>query len=980
MPALDEASLRRAASWQDFKEAQALLAAGAVVSSEITHDGWRGSVKQGNRVLRITVIARTPTWFDAKCPCPANQREGNFCPHAIAAGLHLLAPPHAKAKPAPADAMPNMAWSIRFLGPWQETLRKGRLSASVSHAERAPGDSDSRLTSWLIAQNAVSRPPVQLSLTTTNLPGFLAAIDGHPHITDDNGAITLDSEAQVILDDCTKNGDTVQLTPSQQEIEKIGPSFWKISPAGLSRIGNSRAIAQNSPILTTLSQGEQVGIPLVQFLRDLDLLQTDLDFSASEWFQSLHFIPAKPDFQLSVIGSSSIIQADLNISYTRNDLPCLEGSTVFTTNPREETKARSTHPLANGTFTASDPDTIRAFLTGSLAAFPASWKLDLAPTVLKLSSSYLFVTPKIQIVSSGDDWLDFELEFETDSGSPIPAVEIRRLLRSKGSATQTMNGKRVILSDDIENLIDPLFEELDLYQENGRYTAKNASALIILEIIKNDHNKLTERYLEKNLYPSISPIIDSTLRPYQRQGLTWLIDRLNRFGGALLADDMGLGKTLQTISYIENLFTTCSHSGPALVIATTSLLGNWLAEFKRFAPDRRVITLHGAGRDKLRGEIRPDDVILTTYGTLARDLAWHLRQEYLVAVIDEASLIRNPDTDHSKAVAKLNAAKRIALTGTPVENSARDLWSIFRFIQPGWLDSRGHFKDRYETPLSSPETAPRTATLLRLKTSPFVLRRTKSEVAPELPSKIAIDEFCELSKDQLATYRDLLAIGRRRIEEIRDSGQEAAARMQALTTLLRLRQTCCDLALLDPGKLRSLPISRRSAKLERLLEIAGQTIASGSKLLVFSQFQKQLVEIESALGDSGISSLRLDGQTRNRQELVDCFQSGSGPPVFLISLKAGGYGLNLTAADVVIHFDPWWNPAAEAQATDRAHRIGQTKPVTVFRLLTRGTVEEKVVRLQTRKKALADSLDESSSSTGSAASWTTAELERLLSE
>ena len=202
--------------------------------------------------------------------------------------------------------------------------------------------------------------------------------------------------------------------------------------------------------------------------------------------------------------------------------------------------------------------------------------------------------------------------------------------------------------------------------------------------------------------------------------------------------------------------------------------------------------------------------------------------------------------------------------------------------------------------------------------------------------------------------------------------------MQTLTTLLRLRQTCCDLALLDSEKLRALPIQRRSAKLERLLEIAEQSIASGSKILVFSQFQKQLLEIESALGAAGILSLRLDGQTRNRQELVDRFQTDSGPPVFLISLKAGGYGLNLTAADIVIHFDPWWNPAAEAQATDRAHRIGQTKPVTVFRFLTKGTVEEKVVHLQTSKKALADSLDESSAVAGDAPAWTSDELEKLL--
>jgi hypothetical protein len=978
MPDFDESSLRKAASWQDFKEAQGLLAAGAVTSSEKTDDGWHGSVKQGKRMLRTSVIARTPTWFDAKCPCPANQREGKFCPHAIATGLHLLSPPPAQGKSAPANAMPDIAWSICVQGQWQQTLGKARLSASVSRSDRAPTEADSRLTAWLVAHNAVSRPPVQLSLSATNLSDFLACIDGHPDITAHNSDITVDSGAQITLEDCTQSGDMVLLIPSRQEIAKIGQSLWKISASGLSRIGNAQPAAQIAPVLKELSEGEQVRMAMGQFLRDLDLLQADLDFSSSEWFQSLHFIPEKPDFQLSVTGSVSKIQAVLHVSYPRNDLPRLEGSKVFTHNPKEENRARSTHPLVNGTFTASDPDTIRSFLTGSIKAFPDYWKRDLAPAVLKLCSSYVFVTPRIEIVSSGDDWLDFELNFETDSGSPVSAAEIRRLIRSNGSEAQVMDGKRIILSDDIENLIEPLFEDLDINQENGRFTAKKASVIIIQELHKKNHIRNNISGLNDFAKSNFPAAIHDILRPYQAQGAGWLIDRLNRFGGALLADDMGLGKTLQTIACVENMFTTCSHPSPVLVVVTTSLLGNWLAEFKRFAPDRRVITLHGADRDKLREEILPDDVVLTTYGTLARDLAWHLRQEYSIAVIDEASLIRNPDTDHSKAVAKLNAARRIALSGTPVENSARDLWSIFRFIQPGWLGSRSHFKERYETPLSAPETAQRTATLLRLKTSPFVLRRTKSEVAPELPSKIQINEFIELSKDQAATYRELLAAGRRRIEEIRDSGQEAAARMQTLTTLLRLRQTCCDLALLDSEKLRALPVARRSAKLERLLQIAEQSIASGSKILVFSQFQKQLVEIESALGEAGIFSLRLDGKTRNRQKLVDRFQAASGPPVFLISLKAGGYGLNLTAADVVIHFDPWWNPAAEAQATDRAHRIGQTKPVTVFRFLTRGTVEEKVVHLQSTKKALADSLDESSTNAGDAPAWTSDELESLL--
>jgi SNF2 family DNA or RNA helicase len=265
---------------------------------------------------------------------------------------------------------------------------------------------------------------------------------------------------------------------------------------------------------------------------------------------------------------------------------------------------------------------------------------------------------------------------------------------------------------------------------------------------------------------------------------------------------------------------------------------------------------------------------------------------------------------------------------------------------------------------------------LRLKVSPFLLRRTKEQVAPELPSKIVIDEFCDLSPDQTAVYRELLIEGRKRVETMSDSGNQGAARMRMLTALLRLRQTCCDLALLGNDRLNQLLTTRRSAKLQRLLELLEEAINGDHRILVFSQFQKQLLEIEKCVSERGWSSLRLDGQTRNRQALVDRFQSPDGPPVFLISLKAGGYGLNLTAADTVIHFDPWWNPAAEAQATDRAHRIGQTRPVTVYRLLTRGTVEEKVVRLQAGKRELAGAIDESGS--GDAVGWSDQDLEALL--
>ncbi|MDP4884328.1 MAG: SNF2 family helicase, partial [Opitutales bacterium] len=975
MPTFDEAAIRKAATWQDFKEAQGLLNIGAVIDSEKTRDGWKGSVKSGKRVFRPTVTARTATWLDATCPCPANQREGRFCPHAIAAGLHLInpqptkspekttrAPAHQVTTTKPAqNPIPEISWAIRFQGDWQKSLTRGHAAISLISSDSPSTPADSRITAWLLSQKVTSPPPIQLALNPQTLPTFLTLLEAHPSITTSDAPLSIETGAQLHLADCSLTGEYIRLTPSAETTASIDSSSWKISPNSLAKIGSTPPPAAIAPTLALLAAGKPCRLPLAAFLTHLDSLQSHLDFSASEWFESLQFIPATPEIELTLTGSERQLTATLSTSYSQA-LPSLENHRILTKNPTAETEAlhhgaRLFKPLSNGSLGLTTPEQIQHFLTQTLPHLPKSWKTTLSPALEKLASSYVFISPHIEILDSSHNSLNFNLSYRSNNGTDIPAAEIRRLLRSGAATSYKHRDKQLIISKDIHNLIDPLFEDLELEQQSGSYTASKASAEVIREIASNLRNSVNPE--EKSTFPQLIhiPEIEATLRPYQAKGFSWLVDRLDKFQGALLADDMGLGKTIQTIACIEHFFASYSQSSteprPALIVVTTSLLGNWRAEFNRFAPDRRIITLHGAKRDALREQIRPTDVVLTTYATLARDLAYHLRQEYSIAVIDEASLIRNPDTDHSKAVARLNATRRIALTGTPVENSARDLWSIFRFIQPGWLGTKKDFQDRYEIPLKDPETSPRASTLLRLKTSPFTLRRTKSEVAPELPSKIHIDEYCTLSKDQLTTYRELQKEGLRKIEDIRASGQKAAARMQTLTTLLRLRQTCGDLALLGSEKLATLPIPRRSAKLERLLEITENAIASGSRILVFSQFAKQLLEIESALTAVGIPSLRLDGSTRDRQSLVDRFQSPDGSPLFLISLKAGGYGLNLTAADIVVHFDPWWNPAAEAQATDRAHRIGQTKPVTVFRLLTRNTVEEKVTRLQSSKKALA---------------------------
>jgi SNF2 family DNA or RNA helicase len=312
-------------------------------------------------------------------------------------------------------------------------------------------------------------------------------------------------------------------------------------------------------------------------------------------------------------------------------------------------------------------------------------------------------------------------------------------------------------------------------------------------------------------------------------------------------------------------------------------------------------------------------------------------------VLDEAQHIKNPDSQNAKAACALAAQSRFILTGTPVENSLRDLWSLFEFLLPGYLGSRQDFKDRYETPLLNGERGAVWQRLSR-RLEPYLMRRRKQEILAELPDKIEQVIEVELSPEQKTAYTQLQQAARAQIDELRDQSS-GAARMRVLTALLRLRQVCCDLRLLGAQ-------DASSSKLNALLELVGETIDGGHRALIFSQFTAMLDIIAGALEEAGISFCRLDGSTRNRKEVVDRFQNDERIPLFLISLKAGGVGLNLTAADTVIHFDPWWNPAVEAQATDRAHRIGQQRIVTSIKLIARDTVEERVLRMQERKREL----------------------------
>ena len=420
------------------------------------------------------------------------------------------------------------------------------------------------------------------------------------------------------------------------------------------------------------------------------------------------------------------------------------------------------------------------------------------------------------------------------------------------------------------------------------------------------------------------------LRGYQRGGVDWM-GFLSRAGlGGVLADDMGLGKTLQAL---------CGMRGRTLVVAPTSVLHNWASEAERFRPGLKVCVYHGLQR-RLDAEA---DLTITTYGVLRLDIESLSSIQWGTAILDEAQAIKNPTSQVAQAAFRLPADFRLTLTGTPVENRLDELWSQFHYVNPGLLGGRRDFQERYAKPIAVGEAG--SAERLRERIRPFVLRRMKEEVAPELPARTDMVLRCTLSADERLTYDTVRAASRDKV--VRELGQGGNV-LAALEALLRMRQAACHPALV-PGQ-----EAESSSKVRLLLESLEQGVAEGHKALVFSQWTSLLDLVEPHLRARGVDFVRLDGSTRKRGEVVARFQSDDGPPVFLISLKAGGTGLNLTAADHVYLLDPWWNPAVEEQAADRAHRIGQDKPVFVYRLVADDTVEERILALQERKRALAD--------------------------
>ena len=443
--------------------------------------------------------------------------------------------------------------------------------------------------------------------------------------------------------------------------------------------------------------------------------------------------------------------------------------------------------------------------------------------------------------------------------------------------------------------------------------------------------------------------VNANLRAYQLDGIAWL-GFLAEYGfNGILADDMGLGKTLQTLAHIQLERDNKRLVQPTLIVAPTSLLGNWKREAERFTPGLSTLIWHGSQRKLGDLTANPVDIVITSYALVTRDIVLLSQQKFGCVVLDEAQAIKNPTAKVTQALKTLNVPRRICLTGTPLENHLGELWSQFDFLMPGFLGSRKHFNRYFRTPIENHGSSDRQQRLSAL-IRPFLLRRRKEQVATELPPKTEIVREVALDPEQARLYESIRVSMEQRVRALLAERGLARSHIEMLDALLKLRQTCCHPALVKLDSARGV---QASAKTDLLMSMLDELISEGKKILLFSQFTEMLGLIEVELNRRNIRYVKLTGRTRKRDDVIDSFQHGD-VPLFLISLKAGGTGLNLTAADTVIHYDPWWNPAVENQASDRAHRIGQNKPVFIYKLVASNTVEEKIMAMQAQKQLLAD--------------------------
>ncbi len=947
---ITERFLSEAGGWQALKEARGMHAAGRVLAATYAPPLLEGRVREGQGELKTGLRILGPSKVENLCSCRTARRDGMICAHALAVGLEWLKPrPAAVAAPVPvvesgprfAEEGEPMELQVVLPGNFAVAWERGQVTIGAEAVLAGRRVLLSALDPAKTYACAAADYPVLAKLRTL-------AGGGLP------GVFTLDRPG------------FLELLPALTTHPQV--TFAKTTPVTVS----------NTPFRPPAALPPSAALPATALL---------LASATQAWIlEGTLFCPLAidppaadappppgtppPRFALALEGSLNHLTARLDAiygdrTYTVEATPPRTTGTFARHHPAERAAldrlqtAGFTPPDRTGQLVLKGEQGILAFFASVLPRLEKEWEVTIGERFTHVTKDIERIQPLFEFRTSGENWFDLQIELATPGGERFSATEIQRLLQSGQSATRLKNRKLAVFDTGLLNEFQEALTDCNPQQRQpGTYRISKVHApylgLLAHEAQEQGGALRADAAWQTcadftNDASTALPLdlgkLATTLRPYQIDGVTWLNKlRINGLNG-LLADEMGLGKTVQTLAFLRGV------SGPKLVVCPSSLVFNWEREAQHFTPELRTLAIQGGDRHAaLQSGFANVDLLITSYALLRRDIAHYASIRFAAVVLDEAQHIKNPESQSAQTVCLLKADFRLALTGTPVENTLTDIWSVMNFLLPGYLGTKREFRERYENEINRAPNGPIHQRLVR-RMRPFILRRLKRDVIAELPDKLTQVTYCELNKEQSVVYSDLVEGTRRMASEWAATQNQGKVRMLMLTALLRLRQACCDLRLLNPQK--EPEFREPSGKLQVLEELLLEAVDGGHRVLLFSQFTTMLNLLHQTLDGLGLEYCHLDGQTKDRGAEVDRFQKGNAP-VFLISLKAGGTGLNLTAADTVIHFDPWWNPAVENQATDRAHRIGQKSVVTSYKLITRGTVEEKILALQNRKREVID--------------------------
>ncbi|MFP4017327.1 MAG: SNF2-related protein, partial [Halanaerobiales bacterium] len=635
-------------------------------------------------------------------------------------------------------------------------------------------------------------------------------------------------------------------------------------------------------------------------------------------------------------------------------------------------------------FFIKNREDIQEFITNGLLYLQEEWNVSRSESFNQIEVKSVELEPVIELMESDEeggkiDWFEFRVYYNL-GGHSLSREKLLKMIRynKSGEAYIQIDDSYFFLQEgkqeeNLKEIID--LADGDSNNDNENYRSNYYNILYYKRLVEDSgisfqgnkvYNQLDQDISGESLVKKedIPQQVEGLLRNYQKDGFYWLrFLHKYRFGG-VLADDMGLGKTLQALTLLKSI----ELSGPALIVCPRTLIYNWSEEVEKFFPGTKYLVYYGTPeeREEMIDKLIDYEIIITSYSILSRDYKAlnEIEASFSYCILDEAQHIKNFKTKRARGVKAIKALYKLALTGTPIENSVEELWSIFDFLMPGYLGSYSYFRKNYLNPISNENDSERLSELKK-RVEPFLLRRKKGEVLKELPDKIINYQHVEMTKLQQDTYKLVPEEVKSKVFETVSEKGFNQSRIHILAALTKLRQICNHPALVLEKADQQAP----SGKIDALMEMVEEAIDGGHKLVVFSQFVKMLKLIRERFDIQGISYEYLDGSTHNRMERVNRFNSEEDVKVFLISLKAGGVGLNLTSADIVFHVDPWWNPMVERQATDRVHRIGQENKVIVYKLITRGTVEEKMLKLQKRKEEVFNSVIESSSTQSETITW-----------